>query len=421
MPTVTPYVPERITVHLGTPSSNAPNVTVSFSDYVKNVASSEIYPTWDESALRANILAIVSFALNRVYTEFYRSRGYDFDITNSTAFAQYFVNGRSYFDNVSKLVDELFNDYLRRPGFVEPLAAKFCNGTTVTCEGLSQWGSQNLAQQGYNSDQIIRSYYGNVETVRNAPILGNTSSYPGTPLRVGSSGPNVVVIQTELNRISQNYPAIPKIPVVDGIYGSKTEAAVRKFQEVFNLTADGIVGKATWYALVRLYTAVTQLGELRSLGQQFYAINWSPPGGLQPGDTGEKVRLLQYMLSVLSTYIPSIPPVTVDGIYGSATRAAVLAAQRRFRLPETGTVGTQTWNEIYDQYSGIENTTLRSGETFPVQGLNEPSVRPVGSFRRNGQNIPVRAPYSKTSTLTQFHGNDLTIGSQDPIRQEAVR
>lgn len=421
MPTVTPYVPERITVHLGTPSSNAPNVTVSFSDYVKNVASSEIYPTWDESALRANILAIVSFALNRVYTEFYRSRGYDFDITNSTAFDQYFVNGRSYFDNVSKLVDELFNDYLRRPGFVEPLAAKFCNGTTVTCEGLSQWGSQILAQQGYNSDQIIRSYYGNVETVRNAPILGNTSSYPGTPLRVGSSGPNVVIIQTELNRISQNYPAIPKIPVVDGIYGSKTEAAVKKFQEVFNLTVDGIVGKATWYALVRLYTAVTQLGELRSLGQQFYAINWSPPGGLQPGDSGEKVRLLQYMLSVLSTYIPGIPPVTVDGIYGSATRAAVLAAQRRFRLPETGTVGTQTWKEIYDQYSGIENATLRSSETFPVQGLNVPNVRPVGSFRRNGQNTPIRAPYSRTSTLTQFHGNDLTIGSQDPIRQEVVR
>lgn len=421
MPTVTPFVPERITVHLGSPSSNAPNVTVSFSDYVKNVASSEIYPTWDESALRANILAIVSFALNRVYTEFYRSRGYDFDITNSTAFDQYFVNGRSYFDNVSRLVDELFNDYLRRPGFVEPLAAKFCNGTTVTCEGLSQWGSQNLAQQGYNSDQILRSYYGNVETVLNAPIFGNTSSYPGTPLRVGSSGPNVVIVQTELNRISQNYPAIPKIPVVDGIYGSRTEAAVRKFQEVFNLTPDGIVGKATWYALIRLYTAVTQLGELRSLGQQFYSINWSPPGGLQPGDTGEKVRLLQYMLSVLSSYIPGIPPVAVDGIYGSATRAAVLAAQRRFRLPETGTVGTQTWNEIYDQYSGIENTTLRSGETFPAQGQNTPAIRPVGNFRRSGQNVPIRAPYSKTTTLTQFPGNDLTIGSQDPIRQEVVR
>ena len=421
MPTVTPFVPQQITVHLGSPSSNAPNVTLPFIDYVKNVASSEIYPTWDESALRANILAIVSFALNRVYTEFYRSRGYDFDITNSTAFDQYFVNGRSYFDNVSRLVDELFNDYLRRPGFVEPLAAKFCNGTTVTCEGLSQWGSQNLAQQGYNSDQIIRSYYGNVETVSNAPILGNTTSYPGTPLRIGSTGPNVVVVQTELNRISQNYPAIPKIPVVDGIFGSRTEAAVRKFQEVFNLTPDGIVGKGTWYALVRLYTAVTRLGELRSLGQQFYAINWSPPGGLQPGDSGEKVRLLQYMLSVLSEYIPGIPPVTVDGVYGSATRAAVLAAQRRFRLPETGTVGTQTWNEIYDQYSGIENTSLRSNETFPLQSQNTPAVRPVANFRKNSQMSVSRPPYSRTTILTQFPGNDLSVGTQDPVRQEVVR
>lgn len=420
MPTVTPFVPEQITVHLGTPSSNAPNVTVSFSDYVKNVASSEIYPTWDESALRANILAIVSFALNRVYTEFYRSRGYDYDITNSTAFDQYFVEGRSYFENISRLVDELFNDYLRRPGFVEPLAAKFCNGTTVTCEGLSQWGSEYLAQQGYNSDQIIRSYYGDVETVVNAPVRGNSPSYPGTPLRVGSSGPNVVVVQTELNRISQNYPAIPKVPTVDGIYGSRTEAAVRKFQEIFNLTPDGIVGKATWYALVRLYTAVTSLGELRSLGQQFYAINWSPPGGLQPGDTGEKVRLLQYMLSVLSEYIPQIPPVTVDGIYGSATRAAVLAAQRRFRLPETGTVGTQTWNEIYEQYSGIENTILRSGETFPVLNQNTQTVRAAASIRRPPQTAG-RPSFGKTSTLTQFPGNDLTIGSQDPVRQEVVR
>ena len=420
MPTVIPFIPEQITVHLGTPSSNAPNVTVPFSDYVKNVASSEIYPTWDEDALRANILAIVSFALNRVYTEFYRSRGYDFDITNSTAFDQYFVNGRSFFDNVSRIVDELFNDYLRRPGFVEPLAAKFCNGTTVTCEGLSQWGSQNLAQQGYNANQIIRSYYGNVETVVNAPIRGNTSSYPGTPLRVGSSGPNVVVVQTELNRISQNYPAIPKIPVVDGIFGPQTESAVRKFQEVFNLTPDGIVGKATWYALVRLYTAVTRLGELRSQGQQFYAINWSPPGGLQPGDTGEKVRLLQYMLSVLSEYIPGIPSVAIDGVYGSATRAAVLAAQRRFRLPETGTVGTQTWNEIYDQYSGIENTTLRSGETFPTSGQNNPAVRTAGNMRRSA-GTPNRPPYNRTTTLAQFPGEDLTIGRQDPVRQEVVR
>lgn len=410
MATVIPYIPEQITVHLGPPSSNAANVTVSFPDYVKNVASSEIYPTWDDSALRANILAIVSFALNRVYTEFYRSRGYDFDITNSTAYDQFFVNGRSYFENVSQIVDELFNDYLRRPGFVEPLAAKFCNGTTVTCEGLSQWGSQNLAEQGYNANQILRSYYGSIETVMNAPVRGYASSYPGTPLKVGSTGPNVVIIQTELNRISQNYPAIPKIPVVDGIFGSRTEAAVRKFQQVFNLTPDGVVGKATWYALVRLYTAVTRLGELRSLGQQFYAISWAPPSALQPGNTGEKVRQLQYMLSVLSIYIPEIPPVAVDGIYGSATRAAVLAAQRRFRLPETGTVGAQTWDAIYDQYSGIENTTLRSNETFPKAGLN----------RRNG-NGQNRSNYAQSTTITQFPGNDLVVGNQDPVRQEVVR
>ena len=245
MPTVIPFVPQQITVHLGAPGSSAANVTVPFIDYVTNVASSEIYPTWEEDALRANILAIVSFALNRVYTEFYRSRGYDFDITNSTAYDQYFVNGRSIFENVGRIVDEFFNDYLRRPGFVEPLAAKFCNGTTVTCEGLSQWGSQNLARQGYNYVQIIRSYYGNVEIVPNAPIQGYTTSYPGTPLRRGSTGPYVVVIQTELNRISQNYPAIPKLANVDGIFGSRTEASVRKFQEIFGLSPDGIVGPGT--------------------------------------------------------------------------------------------------------------------------------------------------------------------------------
>ena len=408
MPTVIPFVPQQITVHLGPPDSNAANVTVPFIDYVKNVASSEIYPTWDESALRANIYAIVSFALNRVYTEFYRSRGYPFDITSSTAYDQYFVNGRSYFDNVSRIVDELFNDYLRRPGFVEPLAAKFCNGTTVTCEGLSQWGSQNLAQQGYNSTQILRSYYGDVEIVNNAPIRGITSSYPGAPLRRGSSGPNVVIIQTELNRIAQNYPAIPKLSSVDGIFGSRTEASVRKFQQIFGLTPDGIVGKATWYALVRLYTAVTSLSELRSQGPQFYTINWSYPSPIQEGDTGDKVRHLQYMLSVLSAYISQIPPLQIDGIFGSVTRNAVIAAQRWFGLPQTGEVDDPTWEEIYDQFSGIENTTLRNLETFPYDKL------PTG-------NTPPRNRYAKSTTMTQFPGNGLRMGSSDPIRQEAVR
>ena len=422
MPIVSPYIPQNITVHLGAPSSNAPNVTVPFSDYVKNVASSEIYPTWEEPALRANILAIVSFALNRVYTEFYRSRGYDFEITNNTAYDQYFVNGRSYFSNVSRLVDELFNDYLRRPGFVEPLAAKFCNGTTVTCEGLSQWGSQNLALQGYDSNEILTSYYGNVETVVNAPILGIRNSYPGTPLRLGSSGPNVVVVQAALNRISQSYPAIPKIANVDGVFGSRTEATVRRFQEIFDLDVDGIVGPATWYSIVRLYTAVTRLSELRSQGQQFYAIQWNPQDALQSGSTGDSVRHLQYMLSILSSYIPGIPNVTVDGVYGPATRAAVLAAQRRFGLPETGVVNEMTWNEIYDQYAGIENTSLRNRETFPGDGQNRTAVQafaPAPRSSRNGNSANAR--YSKTPTMTQFPGYDLRIGAQDPVRQEVIR
>ena len=417
MPPVSPYIPQRITVHLGSPSSNTENVTVSFPDYVKNVASSEIYPTWDESALRANILAIVSFALNRVYTEFYRSRGYDFDITSSTAYDQAFVNGRSFFENISQIVDELFNDYLRRPGFVEPLAAKFCNGTTVTCEGLSQWGSQNLAQQGYNSQQILRSYYGDIETVINAPIRGLTSSYPGSPLQRGSSGPNVVVIQTALNRIAQSYPAIPKISTVDGIFGSRTEATVRSFQQIFGLDPDGIVGPATWYAIVRLYTAVASLSELRSEGQQFYAINWSAPNSLKIGDSGDKVKHLQYMLSVLSAYIPEIPALNIDGIYGNRTRAAVLAVQRRFGLPETGTIDSQTWDELYDQFSGIENISFRNKEVFPPN--QDMSQFPLS------RNSPVRGSmrnaYARTSTLTQYPGRDLGAGSSDPISQEVIR
>lgn len=407
MPTVIPYVPQKITVHLGAPQEDAPNVTVDFVDYIKNVASSEIYPTWDESALRANILAIVSFALNRVYTEFYRSRGYDFDITNNTAYDQFFVYGRSYFTNVARLAEELFNDYLRRPGFVEPLAAKYCNGTTVTCEGLSQWGSQELAQQGYNSTQILRNYYGNVEIVNNAPVKDYTSSYPGTPLRRGNIGPYVVIIQTELNRIAENYPAIPKIPQIDGIFGEQTEAAVRKFQEIFNLQVDGIVGSATWYALVRLYTAVNNLAELQSQGQTYYSIAWAR-NPIQQGDRGIRVEQLQYMLRVLSAYLSEIPSIAVDGIFGPATRDAVIAAQRKFGLPETGIVNYDTWEAIYNQFIGIEDTSLRDFERLPITS---------GFANQNNQ----RSRYLRSAEMTQYPGNPLSGGDRDAAQQEVNR
>ena len=395
MPTVIPYIPRNITVHLGAPNSDAPNVTVPFVDYVKNVASSEIYPTWDDAALRANIYAIVSFALNRVYTEFYRSRGYPFDITSSTAIDQYFVNGRSYFENVSRLVDELYNDYLRRPGFVEPLAAKFCNGTTVKCEGLSQWGSQELAQQGLNSVEILRRYYGSFEIVEDAPSRGIQSSYPGTPLKRGSQGPNVVVVQAELNRISQSYPAIAKVPKADGIFGPKTESSVRSFQRIFGLEPDGIVGKATWYELIRLYTAIQQLSELKSKGQQFYSVSWAYPNALRQGDRGQSVRQLQYMLTMLSEFISQFPPLEVDGIFGPATRQGVLAAQRYFELEETGVVDPSTWDRIYDQYAGIQRTALDAKALLP-------ETRPDALAR--------------STDFKQFSGQTLQPGMRDSSR-----
>lgn len=395
MPTVIPYIPRNITVHLGAPNSDAPNVTVPFVDYVKNVASSEIYPTWDDAALRANIYAIVSFALNRVYTEFYRSRGYPFDITSSTAIDQYFVNGRSYFENVSRLVDELYNDYLRRPGFVEPLAAKFCNGTTVKCEGLSQWGSQELAQQGLNSVEILRRYYGSFEIVEDAPSRGIQSSYPGTPLKRGSQGPNVVVVQAELNRISQSYPAIAKVPKADGIFGPKTESSVRSFQKIFGLEPDGIVGKATWYELIRLYTAIQQLSELKSKGQQFYSVSWAYPSALRQGDRGQSVRQLQYMLTMLSEFISQFPPLEVDGIFGPATRQGVLAAQRYFELEETGVVDPSTWDRIYDQYAGIQRTALDAKALLP-------ETRPDALAR--------------STDFKQFPGQTLQPGMRDSSR-----
>lgn len=370
MVTVLPYIPRNITVHLGAPDAYAANVTVPFSDYVKNVASSEIYPTWDDSALTANILAIISFALNRVYTEFYRSRGYDFDITSSTAIDQKFINGRSYFDSVSTIVDNIFDSYLRRMGFVEPLAAKFCNGTTVTCEGLSQWGSQSLAQQGLNSMQILRRYYGNnIELVNNAPVRGYTPSYPGTPLRLGSRGPQVTQAQVMLNRISQNYPAISRIYPVDGIFGEQTERSVISFQRIFNLTPDGIIGKATWYQLVRLYVGVNNLAELESQGQTFYRVNWQGSETLQEGNTGQSVRQLQYMLRVVSDYISTVPAVAIDGIFGPATQAAVIAYQRYAGLTPDGIVGTNTWQSLYNQVSGILSSEETAGLQYPGQPL----------------------------------------------------
>ena len=357
---VIPYIPQSITVHLAPAGQEAENVTVSFPDYIKNVASSEIYPTWPEEALRANILAQISFALNRVYTEYYRSRGYDFDITSSPVNDQKFIKGRSTFENVDRLVDELFTSYIRRQGYVEPLSTRFCNGTTSTCDGLSQWGSEALARQGYDAMAILRYYYGDdIELVTSAPVRDVGTSYPGYPLRSGDSGEYVVVLQTMLNRIARNYPAIPRISPVDGIFGSQTERAVREFQRTFNLNVDGIVGQATWYQLVLLYVGVTRLSELTSEGQTFTQVQ-APASGvtLQEGSTGLAVSALQFFITVLGQVLYNFPTLAIDGIFGPSTRQAVEDAQRYLGLEATGVVDTETWMALYDAYTSVARTLL---------------------------------------------------------------
>ena len=295
-----PFIPETITVHLGAPDSDAANVTVDFPTYIKNVASSEIYPTWPESALRANIYAIISFALNRIYTEWYRSRGYDFDITASTQFDQKFINNREIFENISDIVDEIFNDYVVRQGNIEPLFTSFCNGTTVTCSGLSQWGTVSLANQGFTPYEILQYYYGdNINIVKDAPVMTKTPSYPGTPLTEGMATNDVRSIQVQLNRISRNYPAIPKIPSIDGVYGTYTADAVREFQRIFNLAETGTVNEATWYKIAYIYTSVKRLAELNSEGVNLEEVKKQYPGELKFGMQSVYVNELQYYLSVI--------------------------------------------------------------------------------------------------------------------------
>lgn len=359
--TASPYVlrqvviPNPITVHLGAPSASAANVQVSFPDYVKNVASSEIYPTWPEASLTANIYAIITFALNRIYTEWYRSRGYNFDITNSPAYDQYFVYGRPVYESVSRIVDRIFNEYVRRQGQNAPYFTSFCNGTTVSCQGMSQWGTVTLANQGLTPIQILRSYYpDDVEIAETNIITGVLSSYPGTPLRSGSTGLDVQTIQTYLNRIRRNYPAIPAITDESGTFGDSTKNAVTSFQRIFGLSPDGIVGKSTWYKISSLYTSVTRLSDLDSEGNTL-GIGTVPPSSiLRQGSSGPDVITLQYLLDVISEYYPGIPAPAQDGVFGSGTQQSVIAFQRAMQLTPDGVVGPLTWRTLYEVYQGIE-------------------------------------------------------------------
>lgn len=353
----TPTIPQFITVHLGAPNQSAENITVAFPDYIKNVASGEIYPTWPENSIRSNIYAQISFALNRVFTEYYRSQGYNFDITNSTYYDQYYSPGREIFENINTIVDEIFDSFVQKQGTVGPYFTQYCDGRRVDCEGLSQWGTVYLANQGQTPYEILQNYYGDdIDIVRNVTVAPNVPSYRGTPISIGDEGYVVKQIQVRLNRISDNYPAIPKIYPVDGIFGNQTQQAVREFQQIFKLTPDGIVGKSTWYRIIYIYNAVKRLSELDSEGISVEEYSQQFKTTLSRGDEGPSIRLIQYYLSVISGFYPTIPRATITGIFDEQTENAVKAFQRTFNLTPDGVVGRGTWNVLYDTYLGISNS-----------------------------------------------------------------
>ncbi len=375
--TGTPFIPNTITVHLGAPNAAAENVYISFPDYIKNVASGEIYPTWPEAALRANIYAQISFALNRYYTEFYRSQGYDFDITNNIQFDQSFQPGREVYDSIDRIVDDIFNSYVVQGQNIEPYFTRYCNGTTSTCDGLSQWGTVPLAEEGLGAYDILTEFYGDtINLVENAPIRDGLPSYPGAPIRLGDAGNDVQLKQIQLNRISTNYPSIPKINPADGVFGVETEDAVVAFQRIFNLTPDGIVGNATWNKISFIYNAVKRLSELDSEGIRLTDLPQAYDSDLTVGDSGREVLAIQYFLNVVAAFYNTIPRVTISGSYDEATDQAVRAYQEAFGLPADGVLDRNTWRSLYDTYRSIlETSELIDGGVvlFPGQVLRQGS------------------------------------------------
>lgn len=346
-----PTIPTEIVVHLGKPDEAARNISLPFIDYIKNVASNEIYPTWPDSAIEANILAEISFALNRIYNEWYPSKGYTFDITSLPSYDQTFVEDKQIFDKISRKVDEIFNNYIYRKGQIQPLNAIYCDGRNTTCDGLSQWGSVSLAKQNKTPIEILRYYYGNdVEIFENAPTGELIGTYPGYPIKLGNAGDKVKVIQRELNRISNNYPAIPKIPKINGVFGVYTENSVKKFQEIFNLNQTGIVDYATWYKIKYIYNAVKHVNDIYSEGIIEKEAIFDYGNKLKYSDTGLGVKVLHYVLQVISYFDDDLPSLRVNGVYNDDTKTMVLNFQNKYNLEATGEVDATTWNKIIEVY-----------------------------------------------------------------------
>ncbi len=348
-----PVVPNTITVHLGKPDDNAKNVTVSFTDYISNVASSEIYPTWPVESLKANIYAIISFTMNRIYNEWYRSKGYNFDITNSPIYDQAFVYNRSTYENINNIVEEIFNNYVVKGNSIDPYFTRYCDGRNTTCNGLSQWGSVSLANQGKSALEILRYYYGNDINIRYDAEVGDTIGYPGYVVRLGSAGNPVLAIQRDLRRIRKNYPAIPNITSTLGIYDEETVNAVKKFQEIFSLPVTGSVDKATWYKIKYVYTSVKKLSDLYSEGLSEDEATFLYEDELNYGDTGIEVEHIHYFLDAIAFLDPDIPRLKTNSIYNDNSITMVKAFQEKYKLPVTGVFTYRDWNKLKEIYDKI--------------------------------------------------------------------
>jgi len=363
--------PLYITVHLGPPDEDALNVTVPYLDYIKNVGSSELYPTWPEEALRANINAISSIAMNRIFTEWYRSQGYEFDITNTTQYDQAYVHERGIFDSISNIANEEFNRYIVRNGFIEPMFATFCDGRVSVCDGMHQWGSVSLANQGYTSEDILRYYYGDdITLVDSTTAVVITGTYPGEPLSLGDSGIDVFRMQHSLRNISDSFPLIPRVEIT-GFFDEETENAVKVFQEVFGLPVTGVVDSQTWYRIRFTYIAVERLAELVSEGLSYEELRQLYSNIVLEGATLPIVAYIEFFLNVISTKYDTIEPVEIDTFYGPDTARAVREYQIIMGLNPTGIADQETLNLLYrDAYSVLTST--------PVEELTLPFLPYTG-------------------------------------------
>jgi peptidoglycan hydrolase-like protein with peptidoglycan-binding domain len=375
-------VPTDITVHLGAPDEPAENVTIPFGDYIKNVASNELYPTWPESALEANIYAITSIAMNRIYTEWYRSRGYNFDITNSPQYDQTYVHNSGFYENIANIVNNILGHYIVKEGQIQPYFAQFCDGRRVKCDGLEQWGSVDLANQGYSAIDIIKYYYGeDAQIVTDAPITDIEYTYPGEPLMPGDSNTYIIRAQYMLDKISQNFPAIPKIESIDGYYGEQTEAAVKEFQRIFLLPVTGIIDEGTWYRIRRIYSSVTKLAELTGGGLMRSDLERLSSGLLLEGDVRPSVEIVQFALNVLAAYYPSIAPIPISQVFDENTRNAVIEFQKAVGLPPTGVADLETLKAMQEATFGIL-------DTLPPEAVSIPLLRWTGVVYELGHQSP---------------------------------